>query len=105
MPQGVISLHPKSYILLTTVANQSSMRFCGRIGNMLRYGLFIDCIVSMGAAIVKPTSGITTFCTAPTLPGSPTTCDSSLTKFRRRFASDSIQSARGARRLGRVRAT
>lgn len=50
----MISLQTKTHISLTTVVDQSSMHFCGRIENMvIATILFIAFIVATGAAIVK----------------------------------------------------
>jgi hypothetical protein len=50
----MISLCAKTHISLTTVADQSSMAFSGRIENMIiATVLFIAFVVGTGAAIVK----------------------------------------------------
>ena len=63
----IISLQAKTHISLTTVAGQSSMDlYCGRIENMVIETVLSLFVVATGAAIVRATSGIRTFCKAGT---------------------------------------
>ena len=50
----MISVRTKTHTSLTTVADQSSMHFSGRIENMIiATVLFVTFVVAAGAAIVK----------------------------------------------------